>query len=229
MKRLTILGIIACVGLVFAPAAVIGGPAGPPGGLDVNVVNPVPLPVTGAVDANVTGDVDVNVVNEPGVTVLNDTSKPIPVAVISGGPPLLRYVGLTEPHSAEGPGYIGMNRACQDAFGTGSRMCSTEDFFDSALTQPIGDYAWISVTPASFHTEMLPGGLKLWQLYTRSGLNIIVTRDPDYESFSFNCRDWRIATPADLGAMISPDGELASQECTAILPIACCAPEVPSP
>lgn len=39
MKRLTILGIIACVGLLFAPAAVIGDPAGPPGELDVNVVN----------------------------------------------------------------------------------------------------------------------------------------------------------------------------------------------
>ena len=46
MKRLVILGIIACVGLLFGSAPVIGGPAGPPGGLDVNVVNPIPLPVT---------------------------------------------------------------------------------------------------------------------------------------------------------------------------------------
>jgi len=41
MKRLTILGIIVCVGLLFAPAAVIGAPAGPPGGLDVNVVTAI--------------------------------------------------------------------------------------------------------------------------------------------------------------------------------------------
>ena len=73
MKRLTILGIIACIGLLFAPAAVLG--AGPPGGLDVKIVDPLPLPVTGDVNATVTGDV--NVVNEPGVTVENTT--PIPV------------------------------------------------------------------------------------------------------------------------------------------------------
>ena len=64
MKRLTILGIIACVGLLFAPAAILG--AGPPGGLEVNVEN-IPLPVTGDLNATVTGDV--NVVNEPTVHV----------------------------------------------------------------------------------------------------------------------------------------------------------------
>jgi hypothetical protein len=37
MKKLKILWIIACVGLVFAPAAVIGAQPGPPGGLDVSV------------------------------------------------------------------------------------------------------------------------------------------------------------------------------------------------
>ncbi len=43
MMRLTIIGIIACVGLFIAPAAVIG--AGPPDGLNVNVLN-TPLPVS---------------------------------------------------------------------------------------------------------------------------------------------------------------------------------------
>jgi hypothetical protein len=93
MKRLRILGIIACVGLLFAPAAVIGDPAGPPGGLDVNVVNPLPLPVGG--DVNVANTPDVNVVNQPtvkstqegtwdvncsGEMIINgDESSPIPV------------------------------------------------------------------------------------------------------------------------------------------------------
>ena len=39
MKRLTILAIIACVGLLVGSAAVVGGPGGPPGGMDVSVVN----------------------------------------------------------------------------------------------------------------------------------------------------------------------------------------------
>jgi len=79
MKRLTILAIIACLGLLFAPAAVIGDPAGPPSGLDVKIVNPIPLPVTGEVDATVTGNV--NVTNTPNVNVVNDEAHPIPVTV----------------------------------------------------------------------------------------------------------------------------------------------------
>ncbi len=76
MKRLTILGIIACVGLLFAPAAVIG--AGPPGGVDVKVTN-TPLPVTGDLNATVTGSV--NVQNTPNVFVTNDA---VPVLTTSG-------------------------------------------------------------------------------------------------------------------------------------------------
>ncbi len=61
MKKLTILGIIACVGLLFALAATVD----PPNGLDVNIVITLPVPVTGDVNATVTGDV--NVGNEPVV------------------------------------------------------------------------------------------------------------------------------------------------------------------
>jgi hypothetical protein len=50
MRKLVILGIIACVGLLAGSTALIGGPAGPPGGLKVKVVNPLPLPVTGTVN-----------------------------------------------------------------------------------------------------------------------------------------------------------------------------------
>lgn len=91
MKRLTILGIIACAGFLFAPTAVLGAPVGPPGGLDVKIVNPIPLPVTGEVDAKVTGEVnatvtgDVNVTNTPNVNVVNDEAYPVPVRVQNGG------------------------------------------------------------------------------------------------------------------------------------------------
>lgn len=43
MKRLVILGIIACVGLLAGSTALIGGPAGPPGGLNVKVLHPLPF------------------------------------------------------------------------------------------------------------------------------------------------------------------------------------------
>ena len=48
MKKLAILGIIVCVVMLFGPALAISGPpTGPPGGLDVNIVNPLPVPVNG--------------------------------------------------------------------------------------------------------------------------------------------------------------------------------------
>ena len=78
MKELTILGITAFAALLFAPAAVISAPAGPPEGLDVNIVNPLPVPVTVDGQATITGDVnvvntpDVNVTNTPTVTLQDD-------------------------------------------------------------------------------------------------------------------------------------------------------------
>jgi hypothetical protein len=87
MKRLMFLGIITCVGLLLAPAAVADNPQGPPGGLGVEIVNPLPVPVTVKGDANITGDV--NVVNQPAVdavqsgdwivTVENSTSVPVSI------------------------------------------------------------------------------------------------------------------------------------------------------
>jgi len=61
MKKLTILGVVTCVLLMLVPVAVLSAPAGPPDGLDVKIVNPLPVPVTGEVDANVTGDVNATV------------------------------------------------------------------------------------------------------------------------------------------------------------------------
>jgi hypothetical protein len=84
MKSLTILGIIASVGLLFTPAAFAGDPKGPPGGLGVNVVNEptvhvgstadvnvvnTPLPVTGTLTGTISGEVEVT----------NDTNNPVPV------------------------------------------------------------------------------------------------------------------------------------------------------
>jgi hypothetical protein len=98
MKRLTILGIIACVGLVFAPAAVLADPSGPPGGLDVKVVNQEPIPVAGDIAATVTGDV--SVVNQPTVnaqqsgtwsmSIDNTTTNPVPVVEERSVNPIVR-------------------------------------------------------------------------------------------------------------------------------------------
>jgi hypothetical protein len=117
MKRLTILGIVVCVGLLLAPAPVIGNPTGPPGGLDVTIVGPDPLPVEVQGDANVTGNVNVtntdpipvtgevnanvtgamSVVNEPTVHVgntanVNVVNTPLPVMDINANTRIVNVV-----------------------------------------------------------------------------------------------------------------------------------------
>lgn len=67
-----ILVIVAGLSLLFAPAVVLGAPAGPPGGLEVKVTN-TPLPVA--------GEITVEVTNSPDVRILNDESNPVPVTV----------------------------------------------------------------------------------------------------------------------------------------------------
>jgi hypothetical protein len=99
MKRLTIFGIVACVGLLFAPAAVIG--AGPPGGLDVNVVN-TPLPVT---------------VQPDGISVNVST--------------VYQFVGYAGPTEGAAGGIVGMHAICQAEFGELARMCTSKEFWTS--------------------------------------------------------------------------------------------------
>jgi hypothetical protein len=89
MKKLTILGIIPCIGLLFGPAAVFG--AGPKDGLNVNVVSPDPLPVTGEVTATFTEDVDVNVTNTTPIPVTH-AGEPLHASLCTGEGPDPNFV-----------------------------------------------------------------------------------------------------------------------------------------
>jgi len=71
MKKLTILVIIACVGLLFAPAAAISGPP-EPYVMPVNVANTPDVNVANTPDVNVANTPDVNVANEPVVKAQQD-------------------------------------------------------------------------------------------------------------------------------------------------------------
>jgi hypothetical protein len=133
MRRLTIFGIIAIVGLLFAPVAVIGQ-KGPPGGLDVNVVN-TPLPVT---------------VQPDGLSVNVST--------------VYQFVGYTtDPVSISG-GVVSMHGLCQAAgFGDLSRMCTSKEFWTSpaAIGPPLDPgFAWIQPTIVG----ILPGATALASL-----------------------------------------------------------------
>ena len=65
MKRTLTWGIISCLFLVISPSIAKGGPAGPPEGLDVKIVNPLPVPVEG------------------DLAVTNDENNPVPVSIIN--------------------------------------------------------------------------------------------------------------------------------------------------
>jgi hypothetical protein len=93
MKRLSSLAVVVPTAILLGPAAVITVPAAPPGGIDVNIVGPVPVPVTVDGQANVTGDVnvanspDVNVTNLPAVQdvdVVNDSRIQVRVGALTG-------------------------------------------------------------------------------------------------------------------------------------------------
>ena len=232
MKRLTILGIIFCAGLFFVPAAVLGDPAGPPGGLDVNVVSPNPLPVSGNVNATVTGDV--NVVNEPGVTVLNDYNTPIPVAVQTGGPLVYRFVGVTENRTSGGPGQIGMNIKCQAEFGDGARMCTTEEFYKTGMAEYLIGPSWINASVADVKLIDLPSGDITWLIITTTGqaatsYPFCAGCDPMGNNTSWNCHHWENAYGPDMGTVITSSGRFATVSCSWDNFIICCAPSAPSP
>lgn len=70
MKRATVLSIV-CIHALVLPTMAIGDPAGPPGGLDVRILN-TPLPVVGEVEATVTGEVEATVTGEVDATVTGD-------------------------------------------------------------------------------------------------------------------------------------------------------------
>ena len=166
MERLRILVIIACLALLCAPAAVFGDPAGPPGGLDVKIVNPLPVPVTGDVNATVSGDVnatvsgDVNAVQSGDwkVTVENDESKPVPVKGTMNVSTIYRYAGLSEGLTkGNAGGIVRMHLICQQTFSAMARMCTSAEFWQSpnitSLLGEEGGQAWIHPTVVTYNSN----------------------------------------------------------------------------
>jgi len=234
MKRLTILGIIACVGLLFAPAAVLG--AGPPGGLEVKVVDPLPLPVTGDVNATVTGEVDVT--NTPDVTVVNDQMSPIPVTVQNvsngnSGNMIYGFVGYSAESTQGGAGRLVMNQLCQDAFGTTARMCTTGEYYASpvAPTETGHDRAWIQPVIHQCFVEKDPNGRdSVFCTDTGSGRiwwGITVANAGGGSLLSAQtCGGWQSAIRFDKGTAVTTlSGGLSLITCESANHVTCCAPQ----
>jgi len=232
------LGVIACVGLLFMPAGVIAKNPKP-----VEVKAPVPLPVTGDVNATVTGDV--NVTSMPEVTVGNDSSNPVPVKVQDGMPTCVtteyRYVGITElqvPDTAFG--VFDMNAWCQGEFGPDARMCTTEEFFKSpvvggtewedtvmAWIQPVivTTYEAFSLDEQRVNIFVDYTGASQHQLYDRGNQ---ATLEPG--SF-LSCKQWTcFKCDGAYGATISGwHGGVTFQRCTDERPVVCCGPATNGP
>lgn len=223
------MGIIVCLGLLVGSAVVIGGPTGPPEGLDVNVISPDPLPVTGEVDATVTGDV--NVANTVDVNVVNDATNPVPVTVQPDGltvnvSTVYRFVGLTtESTNGDGGGYIGMNAKCQDRW-PASRMCTYEELFLTGLGTPLDSSAWINASLIYFLREFDPEDGFDWR-YTRvtypGQIDVTLSTSPD-TFVGAPCYGWTNSLVSRYGWIVSAEGDLDYSFCSNTMPVACCAP-----
>jgi hypothetical protein len=235
MKRLNILAVIACVGLLFAHAAVFG--AGPEGGINVNVIN-TPLPVTGDVNATVSGAVtanvsgDVNVTNdELEVFITNDGSNPVPVTVNDGiactGSSVYQFVGFTKAstNGAAG-GYRQMLRLCQDEFGSSSRMCTDIEVFQSPqiTAEPPDDVSangWVSMS----------GLTPVW--YPKTEQILLVSFDGRLQMFwgdIADCSRWTSGSVILPGRTFTwATGLLGTYPCSNDFSVACCKPAASTP
>ena len=195
MKRLAILGIIACVGLFLASASVIGGPAGPPEGLDVNVVSPVPLPVTGSVNVStVYRFVDVTDTATDGA---------------GGG-----YIGM----NAKCQAYLGNANArmctTEEFFLTGvgtpldgpAAWIAASPISFSVVPDPETAGNWL-------YTIVIDKG----QIYQVSGSTRNLFQ-------SAPCASWESDSSSRNGWVITGTGRVGYTTCSDLLPVACCAP-----
>ena len=69
-----VLSMLAIIGTIMNSHQAAAQPPGPPGGLAVNIVNPVPVPVTGSINSTVTGTVGL----ASGASVRVDNTVPTP-------------------------------------------------------------------------------------------------------------------------------------------------------
>ena len=72
-----VLSMLAIIGTIMNSHQAAAQPPGPPGGLAVNIVNPVPVPVTGSINSTVTGTV--GLASGASVRVDNTVTDPVRV------------------------------------------------------------------------------------------------------------------------------------------------------
>lgn len=232
MRRLTILGILACAVLLAVPASV--NAAQPPiiqG--NVTVVSPIPLPVTGNVNATVPGTVNATVSNTP--------SNPLSVIVL-GSPAAYRFIGYATIDFKDDDGLSYLNASCQSALNNPlARMCTTEEYLRSPNAIPptaAQKNAFMQPTHISFSfapfSQVLGGNEDTFVcvesptgIVTQIGLS---QSQPPLEYTSpcqtqFTCNQWRLN--GGEGIVITPKGNFDTKSCEAepvSTSVSCCAP-----
>ena len=226
MKKLTILGVIVCVGLLFVPAIVISAPAGPPEGLDVQIVGQ-PVEVTG----------DVNVANEPNVIIKNDTTNPVPVSVQPDGfhvhvSSVYRFAGYTV---AQTTGSVGglkrMNALCQAEYGDEARMCTTEEWMMSREISPTPlEYrAWLNPVITHYITYIYEATGERWFRIIDASGAIVEVQGEAGRSYP-NCNQWMSASSSAPGTWLHEweEGSMSVYmeigRCNEEMQVVCCLP-----
>lgn len=205
MRRLSILVIIACVGLLIAPAAAIGKNV-----KDVNVVNTV-LPVTLAPGTPI--EVTVPVDEPLPVTVAPD--NPIPVTVSTD----YQFVGYSVAKVGPSSGIVLMHRICQESYGLAARMCTTKEFWTSPQMHFPAEKGAAWIQPSIVGYALVNG--RTW-VVDFSGAQI------DMEDTT--CGQWTehwSATPWRGTALSGYSNVVITSGCGSELEVTCCTPATP--
>ena len=134
------------------------------------------------------------------VKINNDSTNPVPVVVQGGvsGSSEPRFVGFSDDAVRADVGLVGLHGACKNKFGSGARMCTTEEVF---TTPDLGSY---------------PEVARAWVQQTDKYIYFTDSR-------TVNCRGWDLASSTYSSTVIKGEKmSLGAVVCTNLLPVTCC-------
>lgn len=198
MKRLTILAILAFMVVFVSPALVKSDPAGPPGGLDVNVKN-TPLPVEGIVSVGFR------------LVGVSDTQ-------------VRAHVGFSRMCAACQETFGPRARMCtvEEAMLDPAIGALSADFWNDALVawvQPTDvDYSWV-FDPNAEHP------FKFYQFARSAQVGSIRHYSLAVEDqATVDCYGWTRTSAAHNGAVLEDSGSFGVRACCRDAHVLCCAP-----
>ena len=119
----------------------------------------------------------------------------------------MELVGFTTVTTAPNIGLFGMTQLCQAEY-LDSRICTSKEIMETV------------------NVPLLPSGTRAWLQPVVAGVNTsgIVTDISGQQYYSLSCGNWQSIEPTSRGLSVTNLGSITMNQCSSILPVACCAP-----